>query len=293
MQPQTPTVPAKPRHTAQQVLSGMDLPDNIRTIAGLTLDKGYQARAKAVQSLGRELSRKELDGIYAFLAARYEDYKGELQLLEFESIRNDTLDAILRQKELPSDLGKRILEMFSDHDQNNVWRDYCVQHFGPYAQAKWKDGSGVSNDPEWTEMTNAYWQATTETANTIAGTALIGMNVLAGRYPGLTKDQVADRSLQLAADATCGEASRVTAFRMCAQLGRTEVLPSARIIAQVGGSIHLRMAAAVTIGDLGDKTDIELLQSLAAGSEPRIKPIAESGLKRLNARLATLEKSQK
>ncbi|MEI6972653.1 MAG: hypothetical protein WCL44_14190, partial [bacterium] len=209
-----PAIPINSKLTTQQVLAVMDLPENIRTIAGLTPDKSYQMRTKAVQSLGRELSRKELDGIYAFLSVKYEDYHGELQLLEFESIRNDTLDALLRQKELPSDLGKQILKMYNDPEQNEVWRDYCVQHFGPYAQTKWKDGSGAGDDPEWAEVTNAYWQATTETRNTIAGTALIGMNTLAGRYPGLTKDQVAERSLQLARDDSCGDASRVTAFRM-------------------------------------------------------------------------------
>jgi len=288
-----PTVSAKSRLTAQQILSGMDMPENIRTIAGLTPDKSYQGRTKAVQGLGKELSRKDLDGIYAFLAARYEDYKGELTLLEFESIRNDTLDALLRQKELPPDLGKKILAMYQDREQNDVWRDYCVQHFAPYAKVKWKDGFGASNDTEWVALTNAYWQATTETKTTIAGTALIGMNSLAGRYPGMSKDQVEGRALQLAEDDTCGDASRVTAFRMCAQLGRKEVLPSARIVSQVGSSIHLRMAAAATVGDLGDKSDLELLQSIAAGTEPRMKPIADAAMKRIDDRLAKLERASK
>jgi hypothetical protein len=74
-------------------------------------------------------------------------------------------------------------------------------------------------------------------------------------------------------------------------MNRTEVLPTARTLAQTGSTTPLRMAATATIGDLGDKSDIELLESLGAGSEKQIKPIAESALKRLKQRLDVAARS--
>lgn len=288
--PETPAQPRKPAHhsvsskpgvAVQQVLSGMNLPENIRVIGGLEPGRNYQKRVMAVQSLGRNLTTNEIAGIYVFLESRYEDYKNELEPLEFESIRNDTLDALLRQKELPSDLGKKILKMYRDTGQDEVWRDYCVQHFKPYSEAKWKVWTQAKHDPEWAEMTNAYWEATRETGSTIAGTALIGMGLVAEKYPGLAQEEVGKRALELAMDDTCGEASRITALRICGQMGQKEVMPKARVLAQTGESVMLRMAAIATIGDLGEKGDVELVQSLAGTSEDRIKFVAKAALQRL------------
>lgn len=282
----TPLAPGKSRQTAQQVLSAMDLPENIRVIAGLEPDKTYQRRCRAVQSLGQDLGTNEIAGLYVFLACNYDDYKNELQPLEFESIRNDTLDALLRQNRLPADLGKQMLKMFKDPGQNAIWRDYCLQHFQPYCEARWKTPEAATNDPEWAEVTNAYWRATRETGGTIAGTALIGMRTVAGKYPALSKEQVAQRALALAMDDACGEPSRITALRICGQMGQQEVVPQARVLAQTGQSIMLRCAAMATIGDLGGKADMELLQSFSAAPDQRVRAIAAAALKRLHGRLA-------
>jgi len=69
-------------------------------------------------------------------------------------------------------------------------------------------------------------------------------------------------------------------------MGSKEILPAARMLAQAGETVPLRMAAIATIADLGDATDLELLQSFAASPEKRIATIAQSALKRLDTRQA-------
>lgn len=281
----------KSSHTAQKTLSAMDLPENIRVIAGLEPDKSYQRRCRAIQSLGKNLTTNEIAGLYVFLACNYDDHKNDLQPLEFESIRNDTLDALLRQNQLPADLGEQMLKMFNDPGQNAIWRDYCLQHFQPYCEIRWKAPETVTKDPEWAQITNAYWQATEETDSTIAGTALIGMRTVAGKYPALSKEQVAQRALALAMDDACGEPSRITALRICGQMGQQAVVPQARVLAQTGQTLLLRCAAMATLGDLGEQADMELLQSFSAAPDQRVRGIAASALKRLRGRLAKTDQA--
>ncbi|MEI8354329.1 MAG: HEAT repeat domain-containing protein, partial [Lentisphaerota bacterium] len=217
--------------------------------------------------------------------------KSQLQPLEFESIRNDTLDALLRQNQLPADLGRQIRKMFNDPGQNAIWRDYCLQHVQPFCEARWKTSQPVTDDPEWAAITNAYWWATRETDGTIAGTALIGMRMVAGKYPALSKEQVAQRALALAMDDACGEPSRITALRICGQMGQQAVVPQARVLAQTGQSLLLRCAAMATLGDLGEQADMELLQSFSATPDQRVRGIAASALKRLRGRLAKTDQA--
>jgi len=264
-----------------------DLSGTIRSIVGLGSKRSYGARAEAVQKLGTNLSSNDIQGLYVFLKSLKEEQGTKLDLLEIESVRNDVLDLLMRQTELPADLAKLMVGVFRDTKQNEVWRDYCVQHFGAFSRRKWTSLGAAESDQDWHAMTNALWSAAGETKTQMAGTALISMKMLSDpEYPMLDRAMVENLILQLAIDEQCGEPARVTALRLCGELGKKEALPSARVAAQTGEGFHIRLAATATIGDLGDKTDVELLETIVASSDKQLKPCSESALKRLKARLA-------
>jgi len=83
-----------------------------------------------------------------------------------------------------------------------------------------------------------------------------------------------------------GEPTRITAFSIAASLGNHKALPEARVIAQTGETVTLRMAAITAIGRLGSVSDIELLTSLVLDDEERIRRIAKSALEIARSRIS-------
>jgi len=259
----------------------VNLSANVRSVVGLDANKGFAYRTAALQTLGVNMPRGDIEGIYAFLSARYEDHKTEMDLLEFESVRNDALDLLLRQAQLPPDLVTNLVAIFHDREQNEVWRDYSVQHFEPYCQAKWKETAIPPTDPDWIAISNAYFEAVTETDSTIAGTALLGMERLSSAQSVISRDTVGQLAVTLANDEKCGEPARITALRICGQLKKIEILPTARFLSQTADTISLQIAAIATLGDLGDASDREYLESTLLVGNQRLHPAAKAALQRL------------
>ena len=136
-------------------------------------------------------------------------------------------------------------------------------------------------------MRQALWQAAEETDSSIAGTALLALNDLAQNNAEFEKDKIARTALKLAGNEQCGELARITAVQICGQTDATQAAPLILQLAQNAGSIPLRITAIAALGDLGDRSAEGFLQQIAAGNEDRLKPAAESALKRLNKRLGT------
>jgi len=209
---------------------------------------------------------------------------------------------MLRQDKRVDGLGGQLVAMFKDKEHDDVWRDYCVQYFGMYYNLKWlgdkqgEKGASVESvgaqkieDPERKDIEDAYWEAMKEKDKSTAGTSLLNLESLSRMHPDFDRQKIASKALELAADNGCIEASRITALRVCGMMNKTEALPVAREIAQTGETIMLRMAAIATIGDLGSKDDVELVQSLVNNPEKRIKTIAEAALKKVKARAGIKE----
>ena len=121
--------------------------------------------------------------------------------------------------------------------------------------------------------------------NIFAGTALIGAELVSRSDPAVDRGGVLAAATDIAADDAASEASRVTALRVAALMGDAGIVAAARMLAQVGETETLRLAAVATLGDVGDAGDAELLRAVAASSDKRLGPAARGALKRLNARL--------
>jgi hypothetical protein len=148
------------------------------------------------------------------------------------------------------------------------------------------DDAGGAGNPLERLLRKAYQEALKEKDKTMAGTALIAVERLSRDHAEFDRKKVEETALALATDERCGEASRITAMRICGMTGATNVLPSARITAQTGESVTLRMAAIATVGDLGGREDMELLKAMTRSSEKRLKTVAETSLGRLEKRMS-------
>lgn len=257
------------------------------SIVGLGAAKnGYADRAKALRSLSRQLTETDAKALMAFLGNDFESQK-PLRPLELSSIKSDILDILLKQDRIPAGLEAQVVEMYRDHGHDDVWRDYCVQYFAACYEAT-KPTGVTTNEPDRTreDIRKAYQEALAEKGKSIAGTALIGVEQLSRTHPEFDRKMVEEAALAFSSADDCGEATRITAVRICAAMGKKEVVPTVRVLAQTGDSVMLRMAAVATLGDLGNKEDMELLRSLAMSSEKRITGVSSSAVVRLARRLA-------
>ena len=287
-------IPAIPLEASTQVLMGMIRQINpgpaVRTVVGMDSDPGdFRLRTDAMKQLTRNLSTNDTTALRLFLNFRFreQDKNAGLRLLEFEGLKNDALTVLLAQDRLPAGLGHQLAGMYRDSDHSEVWRAYCIQYIPECYQQRWpavkepEPEKGQEMAPERLEMENTCWEALEDADSTIKGTALLALECLSGKYDHIDRGRVEEAALSMAVDDACEEPARITSMRICGMAGRKEVLPAARMIAQTGETVPLRMAAIATLGDLGEDEDVELLESLAASTDKRVQNIAKATLARL------------
>ena len=252
------------------------MPERVRPIMEPEAGMTFGERVRAVRAICGELTGPEIELFYRYLrtpATNSPESENEHWL------RNNMMDKLTGQPTRPAGLPDVLVAIYQDKNQDVVMRDYAIQHMNPaYAQAR-PDEKAV--------LRQALWQAVEETDSSIAGTALLALNNLAQNNAEFEKDKIAETALKLAGDEQCGELSRITAVQICGRTGTTQAEPLALQLAQSAGSIPLRITAIAALGDLGDRSVKAFLQQIAAGGEDRLKPAAESALKRLNKRLGT------
>jgi hypothetical protein len=208
-----------------------------------------------------------------------------MTIVAHNALRNDVLEVLLRQEDLLGGLGAQMAEMFGNRDENPVWRDYCIQYLADYYDRKWPADAPKAPDEERELLLSTYRVALSEREATVAGTALIGLESLSRRHSEVDRGEVAAQGVELASDDTCSPETRITALRVSAMLGRHDVAPAARVLAQTGRTTPLRMAALATLGDIGAKEDLDLLQAYCGSSDPSLKRIAEASLAKLRKSL--------
>ena len=275
-----PSAPPPPPTAAASAPDWPNIPETIRLICGQDASKDYTARITAAHQLGKNLSPAEVQALCWLLHQKCAS-QGDLSQESFAALKNDILDALIRQQPMPPDLGKEITGMYRDRATDPLWRDYCVQHFAAYYGRAWPAGA-VTDDPGRKDVLAAFDEALLEKDNGLAGTALLGLYSLAGKCPEAAT--VGDKALAMAKDGACAAQTRVTAVAICGLTGKVEILPEARILAQTAEVLPLRLASIATIGSLGNAQDKELLAGLRAGTDERLYKAVDAALKKLNQR---------
>lgn len=246
----------------------INTPPSLVVVMGEGQDKNYFTRIKDVHNLGKNLSGEEIQTLFALLNRK--DGVDSLTPDKLNALKNDVVNALMEQEVMPLFLANNLMAMYYDKGHDHVWRDYCIQHLGGiYGKVDEKQAISVT-----------IWDGTKETELGIAGTALIALaNNADGTY--IKKEDVAAKALELSTSSNCGELAKITALQICAKLGEKQVLPTARSIAQSGGSVPLRMSAIAAVGTLGGESDREMLDKYAASSDVRLRKSAQSALQRL------------
>jgi hypothetical protein len=258
------------------------IPASIQPIVNPDVDMEFSERLEAVHALGTNLTTSEIALLYDYLltsnSATTPGRRSE------ELLRNDVMNKLVGQEILPAGLADLLIRIYDDRQQDVVMRDYAVQQL-PTVYAQLSDG-------ERTTVADALRRATTETDNSIAGTALLALVEItsgsvvatAGPVDAADRTQLAQTALTMAEDPDCGELARITAVSICGRIGVTEALPVTSQLAETANSIPLRIAAIAALGDLGIPETQAVLERLSRNSEKRLRTAAESALVRLKKR---------
>jgi hypothetical protein len=281
------TVPDDPNQVSEhqkkldQNLTGLEMSAAVRAVMGLDVDKDNRdARRAGLQKLTRTLSADDAKALMLFLEFRHDD-NSELKGSTFAGIKNDVLVVLFNQKQVPENLGTRLTEMFVDEKHTVRWRDYSLQYMSQYY-----DEVSKPDDPQRKQIVETYDVALSARKDKYAGTAIMAVERLSRKHPDFDRQKIGDTAVEIAlADDTCYD-SRISSLRVCALMNRAEVLPQARILAQTGATMPVRLAAIATVGDLGDKSDLEYIESLALSDDRRLQRISKSASANLKKRLS-------
>jgi hypothetical protein len=268
------------RQTGEQLASGSqtrapELPSAVSDRARVLLDANVPARRfQALDSLGPKLSENDLRLLYTVLLSKPPE-TGKAGGHE-HVFKNELMNKLRHQQSPPTGLTDVLINVYRDRHQDNVVRDYALQHL-----AAWHERADSSDR---NRIRQTLWSALSETQSSIAGTALLGLSRLAAEDPELKPDQIGKAALKLAASEECGELARVTALQVCSRLGIRQALPVAIQLAETAPSIPLRVSAIAAVADLGGAQARALLERLAAESSEPMKHAALSALTRLSDR---------
>lgn len=249
-----------------------NIPGSMLVILGMDKQANYFTRMKAVRELGDELAPLEIECLYA-LMYRHEG-EDSLRSSSLNAIKNEAANILRNQKDAPPDLAEHFIAMIEEGEQDQVWRDYCVQHLG----AMYPE----SRSPEQAKRICTTLWSVAEEEEAIAGTALLALykNIDDGL---IRRDDVAEKALSLCSDDDVARLIRITALQICADLEEERALPVATRLTGAGNTIALRMSAIAALGKIGAASSQAILIEYANSSDVRLRKAGKSALARWKA----------
>jgi hypothetical protein len=202
-------------------------------------------------------------------------------------LKNELMDKLCLMNPVPNGLGSVLSQIYQNGEQNEVVRDYALQHLATLDIEVAQNGGTAMSREEQSDQ-KVLWSAINEAGDSIAGTALLGL-VRLSQQPKARVDEkmISTTALGLANDAAAGELTQITAYQVCAQLNLQDALPTIEAAAQSGQTIPVQISAIGALGQLGGTNDIPLLQSLLQGNGQRLQFPVQTAIQRIEARAST------
>ena len=240
---------------------------------GATADR-YEARNGALRSIAR---RRDLaDGDVAALMSYVKSRGGSLRPGREAALRNDVLNLLRNQRNVPEGLVGLLLGIAADGGRDSALVDYAFQHLGALQH-------DIADDAVRTRVRAAFVRAAKDVGRPFAGTALYSL----ADAPRPTPDGDAElRRLTLALLAPGAHPlARLSAVQLAGERGYREALPAVRGILTGDRRDAVQDIAAVgALGLIGEASDAALVRAALNKGGSRLRPAAETALKRIAER---------
>jgi len=276
-QPTQPSVQVPASEQAATPVPKPETPRRLLRLLGLH-GESFAERHQAIEALTPPLTDEEIGAAFAYLATtQYVAVAGGEYVL-----KNDLMNQLAKLPAPPTNLLHEFCGLYQDHRQDEVTRDYALQHvIGCLSQ----DTNCFAGDRP--EAWDALLTAAGEIGGSLAGTALLGLSRIQAANPTIDSNRVDTVALQMATNVGTGDLSRITALQVCADRQLTAALPQALDLAQTGTSISMRASAIAAVGTLGGAPELKTLEALEKQNDPALQAAVAGAIKRLERRLAS------
>ena len=136
---------------------------------------------------------------------------------ELASEKNQVMDKLLNQPQMPSDYGDVMIGLYRDKSQDVLTRDFAVQHIGLYAQALERCGEYDAEAAESRKLRSALFDAAGETRTIIAAAAFRALADMSVFDPRVDTNRLDSLLAACTADASSDPASRSMAVQLCGE----------------------------------------------------------------------------
>ena len=236
-----------------------------------SVESGIGERLKAARTLGAHLGGGEIAALYSFLSAP----PTEQNLPGLHALKNEVLNGLRTQAKAPAGLTGLLIRIYRDGAQDEVTRDYAIQHLISWCE----QGAGDAADAK--ERIRAVLEQAAQEKGSIAGTALLGMHRLSQAGSAFNESDIKSMALKMAMDVETKAAARLSAMQVCAERGWKEALPAMESAARERGEIPLRLSAIAALGRLGGREQAALLERVDAGGNEVLRAAVRAALGRL------------
>ena len=173
------------------------------------------------------------------------------KMAQAASDKNQVMDELLDQEQIPADYGTQMVALFRDKEQDVLTRDFAVQHIGLYAQALQRRGAYGCAAAEARMLRAALDEASTDTKTIIAAAAFRALADMAAFDPLVDTRRLDARLAACAGDASAAPAARVMAAHLCGERRVTTARATLSSLAASSSSpTLLRLAARHALGVL-------------------------------------------
>ena len=136
---------------------------------------------------------------------------------ELASEKNQVMDELLNQPQIPSDYADVMIGLYRDKSQDVLTRDFAVQHIGLYAQALERRGEYDAEAAESRKLRSALFDAAGETRTIIAAAAFRALADMSVFDPRVDTNRLDSLLAACTADASSDPASRSMAVQLCGE----------------------------------------------------------------------------
>lgn len=173
---------------------------------------------------------------------------------ELASEKNQVMDELLNQPQIPSDYGDVMVELYRDKSQDVLTRDFAVQHIGLYAQALERRGEYDADAAGSQKLRTALFDAAGETRSIVAAAAfraLADMSEFDSRIDARRLNSLLSRC---AGDSSSAPAARAMAVQLCGERRVSAARPALEsILDDVSAPEVLRRSARCALDSINGK----------------------------------------
>lgn len=262
------------------------VPATVRPI--LSAQTNIGERLKAIHSLKKNLNYEEITALYSFLKSR--PTSAEKNIPGLHVVKNDILNALRDQTVSPAGLTDTMIAIYHDPKQDNVTRDYAIQHL-----ISWYEQGAIDAVTAKEKIQAVLTEASGSDASSlgeavqknssIAGTALLGLHRLSVLDSMFNSTEIGQAALRLAQASDTPIATRITALQICAEREIKQALPTLESLVQISENIPLRISAIAALGQLGGKEQAVFLRQLESCPNEKLRTASQIALRKLQHRI--------